>query len=115
MKVASAASSPAEELAINRVRTIIERELEKRRASHAGGVGMEALGGEGDGSGELGGLDCNGPSGGAFRFADWEGGEVSFLGSSLALVSEKSAGVDEKEGEVTPGLKALYEWLENLP
>ena len=38
----------AEQLAINRVRTILERELDKRRTSHAGGVGVESLGGEGE-------------------------------------------------------------------
>ncbi len=45
-------------LAINRVKTILERELERRRASRSRAVAVEGLGEE-DEKGELGsGLEC---------------------------------------------------------
>ncbi|TEB25910.1 P-loop containing nucleoside triphosphate hydrolase protein [Coprinellus micaceus] len=95
-------------LAINRVRTILERELEKRRVSTAGGVAVEGLGeDEGDG-GE--GTDGNAP----FRFEEWEGGEVVFLGTSAKPVEggdEKKDG-DEKSEAEDGGLAELKDWLE---
>ncbi|KAK7693778.1 hypothetical protein QCA50_003350 [Cerrena zonata] len=54
LKASSTATS--EQLAINRARSVLERELEKRRTSHAGGVGVESLGEEDEGSSELGRL-----------------------------------------------------------
>lgn len=105
----ASANTSAEQLAINRVRTILERELDKRRTSHAGGVNIESLGGEGEEGSELGGLDCNG--GGEFRFAEWEGGEVSFIGTSIRF--GKAEVLDEKSTE--DGLTPLREWLVDLP
>ncbi|KDQ61047.1 hypothetical protein JAAARDRAFT_570856 [Jaapia argillacea MUCL 33604] len=105
----------SEQLAINRVRTILERELEKRKASQVGGVGMEGLGEdsmEGQG-GEVDGLECSGGVG--FRFKDWEGGEVGFVGSYVRVgrVAEvKEDGEKGEEGE--SGLEALEEWLDEL-
>ncbi|RDB22139.1 Signal recognition particle receptor subunit beta [Hypsizygus marmoreus] len=95
-------------LAINRVRTVLERELEKRRVSQSGGVGVEGLGAEGEKS-EMGGLDCNSPAGSAFKFADWEGGEVAFIGTSVKIgkVPEDA----EKVGD--DGLASLREWLDD--
>ncbi|KAI0072794.1 P-loop containing nucleoside triphosphate hydrolase protein [Panus rudis PR-1116 ss-1] len=102
------AAASREQLAINRVRSVFERELEKRRTSQAGGVGVESLGSEGDQeSSELGGLECSGS--GEFKFDQWEGGEISFLGTSVSL--EKNS---EKAGEVD-GLSPLREWLEEIP
>ncbi|KAI0818641.1 signal recognition particle receptor beta subunit-domain-containing protein [Irpex lacteus] len=98
----ASASATAEQLAINRVRTILERELDKRRTSHAGGVGVESLGGEGEEGTELGGLECAGN--GEFRFAEWEGGEVAFFGTSVAVGKAK-----EKDG-----LAPFREWLWEL-
>jgi len=98
-------SSTIEALAINRVKTILERELEKRRASQSGGVGVEELGEEGART-ELGGLECSGEKG-VFRFDAWEGGEVVFLGTSVK--TEKS--VEEKDG--VDGLASLREWMED--
>ena len=49
-------SASATQLAVSRVRTILERELEKRRASHAHGVGVESLGAE-DADTHVGGLE----------------------------------------------------------
>lgn len=106
LKASSSASS--EQLAINRVRTILERELDKRKASHAGGVGVESLGGEGEEVSELGGLECSGS--GEFRFAEWEGGEVSFIGTSVTVGKAAAVG-DEKADGLTP----LREWLAHLP
>ncbi|KAF9819789.1 hypothetical protein IEO21_01880 [Rhodonia placenta] len=76
------AQATPDQLAINRVRTILERELERRRASQAGGVGIEGLGAEGAES-ELGGLECSGA--GEFKFENWEGGDVSFVGTYVAV------------------------------
>ncbi|EIN07239.1 P-loop containing nucleoside triphosphate hydrolase protein [Punctularia strigosozonata HHB-11173 SS5] len=109
---ASGANTP-DQLAINRVRSILERELEKRRATHAGSVGMESLGGDGEEGGELGGLDCAG-GGGVFRFADWDGGEVEFLGTSVAYPSEKGEATDEMTPSDARGLSSLRQWLDSV-
>ncbi|KAI0054016.1 P-loop containing nucleoside triphosphate hydrolase protein [Auriscalpium vulgare] len=107
---ASAAAVP-DQLAINRVRTVLERELEKRRVSQSGAVGIEGLGADGEESSEGAGLECNGPSGGSFKFAEWEGGEVEFLGTSVAVGEKVSA--EEKSGG--KGISELSQWLEELP
>lgn len=104
----SSANATAEQLAITRVRTILERELDKRRTSHAGGVGVESLGAEGDESSELGGLDCTGS--GEFRFSEWEGGEVSFFGTSVSV--GKAVPLSDEKGQ--DGLAPLREWLLEL-
>lgn len=89
------------------MRTVLERELEKRRATQAGGVGVEGLGAaEGEGA-ELGGLETTGGTSG-FRFADWEGGEVHFLGTSV-----KEGGVEDEKAQ-SAGLAPLLEWLEEI-
>jgi len=107
----SSSNTPADQLAVNRVRTILERELEKRRQSQAGGMGIESLGGsEGDNT-EVSGLECGGVGGGVFRFSDWEGGEVTFLGTSVSRTGEKVQ--DEKAGN-TDGLEGLQRWLSDL-
>ncbi|THH13863.1 hypothetical protein EW146_g6401 [Bondarzewia mesenterica] len=93
-------TSTPDQLAVNRVRTILERELEKRRASETGGVGIEGLGADGGESSELGGLECSGASGGAFKFAEWEGGEVDFVGTSVS-VGKSLAVEDEKADKST--------------
>lgn len=100
-------NATSEQLAINRVRTILERELDKRKASHAGGVGVESLGGEGEEGTELGGLEC---SGSEFKFAEWEGGEVTFVGTSVSV--GKAAVLDSEKRD---GLSDLREWLVDLP
>ncbi|KAI9570478.1 P-loop containing nucleoside triphosphate hydrolase protein [Boletus coccyginus] len=88
-----ASSNPASDVAITRVRTILERELEKRRASQTGGVGVESLGAEGEGM-EVGGLECSG-AGGAFKFSEWEGGEVEFLSTWVKVGEAKEDGLAE--------------------
>jgi len=109
---ATSSSGPPDQLAINRVRAILERELEKRRQSQVGGMGVESLGGEGDGS-ELSGLECRGSGGGAFRFSDWDGGEIVFLGTSIAM---KEGMVEEEKAPGSDnGLNGLQQWLEDLP
>ncbi|KAJ7172305.1 P-loop containing nucleoside triphosphate hydrolase protein [Mycena filopes] len=94
LKSGSAASATSESLAITRVKTILERELEKRRVAQSGGVGVEGLGEEGERT-EMGGLECTGEKG-VFKFDAWEGGEVLFLGTS-----------------VKEGLAPLREWIED--
>ncbi|KAF9469424.1 signal recognition particle receptor beta subunit-domain-containing protein [Collybia nuda] len=108
LRATSPSHSASKELAINRVKTILERELEKRRVSQSGGVGVEGLGAEGERA-ELGGLECNGDAGATFKFDDWEGGEVTFIGSSVSL--EKSNQDTEKAEE--DGLLSLREWLDD--
>lgn len=107
----TAASGPPDQLAINRVRTILERELEKRKESQAGGLGMESLGGDGDAV-EVSGLECSGSGSGGFRFSDWEGGEVVFLGTSVDMGNKDIVEDEKKSGS---GLDALEQWLEDLP
>lgn len=99
-----ASSNSASEVAITRVRTILERELEKRKVSQSGGVGVESLGAEGEGT-EMSGLECSGAAGGAFKFDEWEGGDVGFL-STWVKVGE----VKEEED----GLDGLKDWLSQL-
>ncbi|KAH9857146.1 P-loop containing nucleoside triphosphate hydrolase protein [Lenzites betulinus] len=105
----STATASSEQLAINRVRTILERELEKRRVSHVNGVAVEGLGAE-DAESELGGLECSGT--GEFKFADWEGGEIGFIGTSVA-VGRAAPIVTEKQPE-GDDLISFREWLEEL-
>jgi len=109
----SSTNTPADQLAINRVRTILERELEKRRQSQAGGMGIESLGGgEGDNT-EVSGLECRG---GVFKFSEWEGREVTFLGTSTPGAGEKvrdEKAEDEKVGNVG-GLESLRQRLSDL-
>ena len=107
----STANASAEQLAINRVRTILERELEKRRASHANGVGVEGLGAE-DADSQMGGLECSGS--GEFKFAEWEGGEVGFVGTSVSVGKQAVIAADEKHTE-NDALSSLREWLDDLP
>ncbi|EJD02388.1 uncharacterized protein FOMMEDRAFT_124808 [Fomitiporia mediterranea MF3/22] len=109
----SSSTQDRSSLAISRVRTVLERELEKRRSVAAGGVGVEDLGAEGEGT-EMGGLECGGS--GVFRFAEWEGGEVGFAASYVKVgehVNQEKAG--EKGGDASVGLDALRNWLEDLP
>lgn len=103
----SAASASPSALSITRVKTILERELEKRRVSQSGGVGVEGLGAEGERS-DMGGLECSGSAGGVFKFDEWEGGEVIFLGTSVQV--GKAPEDDEKAGEDSLG--NLREWLD---
>ncbi|KIK99285.1 hypothetical protein PAXRUDRAFT_822906 [Paxillus rubicundulus Ve08.2h10] len=104
-----ASSNSATSVAISRVCTILERELEKRRASQSGGVGMESLGADGEGS-EMGGLDCSGPAGGTFKFSEWEGGEVYFAATWVKVGENKD--VEKSSGE--DGLDGLKEWLNQV-
>ncbi|CAE6495616.1 unnamed protein product [Rhizoctonia solani] len=97
--------------AISRVTAVLERELEKRRAAQAGGVGVEGLGETEGGEGESG-LEC---TGGIFKFAQWEGGEVGFGEGWVKVPREGVEKVeDEKEGGTEDGLDPLREWLESL-
>ncbi len=113
LKTGSASvTSSSEQLAINRVRTVLERELEKRRRSHTGRIAMDELGAEGEDNTELGGLDCTGPPGEAFKFADWEGGDIDFVGSWVR-VGER-VGVEEEKGEGSEGIGRLLAWLIQL-
>jgi len=107
----SSSNTPVDQLAINRVRTILERELEKRRQSQTGGMGIESLGGgEGDNTG-VSGLECGGVGDGVFRFSEWEGGEITFLGTSISRTGEKVQ--DEKVGSIG-GLEGLQQRLSDL-
>lgn len=95
---------------INRAKSILERELERRRSSQSGKVAIEGLGFENDGGEEteLGGLECSGQSG-EFKFANWDGGEVAFVASSMVGVGEDG---DEKSDDAD-GLVGLREWLDD--
>jgi len=114
----ASAGTPSQErsaLATSRVRTILERELEARRAAQTSGVAVEGLGEEGESTEMAAGLDCTG--GGAFKFADWEGSEVTFVGSWVTS-GRKLIGANEKEekveSELEVGLDGLRDWLDTL-
>ena len=113
LKTGSAsATSSLEQLAINRVRTVLERELDKRRRSHTGRVAIDELGAEGEDNTELGGLDCTGRPGEAFKFADWEGGDIGFIGSWVK-VGERVE-LEEEKGKGGEGIERLFSWLGQL-
>ena len=108
--LSSSSTQDRSSLAISRVRTVLERELEKRRQVAAAGVGVEGLGAEGEGT-EMGGLECgNSPT---FRFSEWEGGEIAFAASYVKVGESPSEekGVDEKGSDEFSGLDALRNWL----
>lgn len=108
----SSLSQDRSALAISRVRTVLERELEKRRVAQAGGVGVEGLGAEGEGT-ELGGLECRT---GTFKFAEWEGGEVHFLSSWVKIGNTANEKHNrEKSNEDADGLDDFRLWLDDLP
>jgi signal recognition particle receptor subunit beta len=115
LKTGGLSATPSlEQLAINRVRTVLERELNKRRRSHTGTVAIDELGAEGEDTSELGGLDCTGPAGEMFKFADWEGGEIEFIGSWVS-VGETVELEDEKGGGAGgEGIRGLLTWLQGL-
>ncbi|CAE6520898.1 unnamed protein product [Rhizoctonia solani] len=97
--------------AVTRVTAVLERELEKRRAAQAGGVGVEGLGETEGGEGESG-LEC---TGGTFKFSQWEAGEVGFGEGWVKVPREDVEKTeDEKEGATGDGLDSLREWLESL-
>lgn len=105
LKTGSSSHTNAATLAVNRVKAILERELEKRRLSQSGGINIEGLGEEGERS-DMGGLECGEKEGSTFKFDDWEGGEVMFLGTSAVPNASPS---DEK----TTGLGPFQEWIES--
>ncbi|KAK0240056.1 P-loop containing nucleoside triphosphate hydrolase protein [Armillaria nabsnona] len=97
--MAGSANASSDALAINRVKTVLERELEKRRDAQSGSLGVEGL--------ELGGLECAGTAK-TFRFSDWEGTEVHFIATS---VKQSVKGVDDEKGGPHIGLGSLQELL----
>ena len=108
------ATSSLEQLAINRVRTVLERELSKRRRSHTGSVAIDELGAEGEDNSELGGLDSAGPPGETFKFAEWEGGEIGFIGSWVSV--GETVELEDEKGRSTggDGIRGLETWLQAL-
>jgi len=108
LKSGSSAATTSSTLAINRVKSILERELEKRRASQSGGVGVEGLGAEGERS-DMGGLECSGP-GGVFKFAQWDGGDIEFIGTFVKVGLE----ADDEKGSNLHGLDAFCEWVHEI-
>ncbi|KAF8912117.1 hypothetical protein CPB84DRAFT_1812255 [Gymnopilus junonius] len=106
-KTSSSSGTSPTTLAVNRVKAILERELEKRRASQSGGVNVEGLGEEGERT-DLGGLECGEKEGSTFKFGDWEGGEITFIGTSI--VSNSSSG---EKGAPT-NLEPLWQCLEEF-
>ena len=117
--LASGASQDKETLAVSRVCTILERELEKRRVAATSGVGIEGLGSsasgftssEGDENLVMAGLGCGLDR--PFRFYDWEGGEVELVASWVTADSGKNESKEKFESE-TPGLDGFFSWLESL-
>lgn len=101
------ASADAGAVAISRVKTVLERELERRRQNQTGGVTVEGLGEEDAERSDWGGLEC-GAANSTFHFDDWEGGPVTFLATSVRVGQQ--AIVDEK---AAVGLSPLWEWLED--
>ena len=86
-------NASAQTLAINRVKSVLERELEKRRSSQTKGINIEGLGEEGERT-DMGGLECGEKEVSSFKFDEWEGGEISFLGTSTVQTGEKESGLE---------------------
>lgn len=111
--------------AVQRVRTILERELERRRRGAASGAGGMAALGEEEGGGENGvgaGLDITGDEKEAFTLEKWEGGEVD-VRATWVNVKRSSDGHttddEEHEGEKggvksEDGLAGLVQWIVDL-
>jgi len=126
------------EIAVNRVRSILERELTKRANDLRNSVSIEGLGSDQpssssgdqgviDASSGLTGLECVGGSGGGkegFKFANWEYGEVDFVSSWVEVsrqefddedtsgdtsAEEKGIGARDEDGE--DGLAEVKGWL----
>ncbi|KAH9966620.1 signal recognition particle receptor beta subunit-domain-containing protein [Russula dissimulans] len=112
LKTGNISATSLEQLAINRVRAVLERELDKRRRSHTGSVAIDELGAEGEDNSELGGLDCISPPGEPFKFAEWEGGEIDFVGSWVT-VGERVE-LDDEKGTGGEGIQGLSGWLQGL-
>lgn len=107
--LSTSSSSTRETVAAERVRTILERELEKRRQSSLTGVGVGGLGetGEEDDGAIQGGLETL--SGGPFTFATWEGGEVTSIGGCVEKQTQ-----EKLEATTMSGLVGLESWLDGL-
>jgi signal recognition particle receptor subunit beta len=73
---------------------------------------MDELGAEGEDNTELGGLDCVGRPGEAFKFADWEGGDIEFLSSYVKVGERVELGEEKGRGE--DGIERLLTWLGQL-
>lgn len=111
--------------AVQRVKTILERELERRRRGAASGAGgMASLGEEeeGGGTGVGAGLDITGDEKDVFKFEKWEGGEVD-VRASWVDVKRSSDGhttdEEEHEGEKgqargDDGLSEVVQWVVDL-
>ena len=74
-------------------------------------MGIESLGGGGGENAEVSGLECSGEGGGVFRFSDWEGGEVTFLGTFTSKPGEK---VQDEKASSIGGLDSLQRRLSDL-
>jgi len=121
------ASSSRPKVATDRVRSILERELEKRRLQSISGVGVGGLGDgvekgaeTGENSVEMGGLECTGSGG--FAFDRWEGGEVTIISGSVKGASDSFTNEKDNDGgshggsstSTKGGLGLLTEWIEEL-
>ncbi|KAA1479209.1 P-loop containing nucleoside triphosphate hydrolase protein [Dentipellis sp. KUC8613] len=97
--------SGLQDLAVTRVRTVLERELEMRRISEKGAVGVEDMEADRGNTSDVGSLDYCNASGGTFRFTQWEGSMVDFLGTTLGIGS-----IEETSHN---GLHGLTQWLQS--
>jgi hypothetical protein len=110
--------------AVQRVRTILERELERRRRGAASGAGgMAGLGEEeGGGSGVGAGLDITGDEKEPFTFEKWEGGEIDVRATWVDVrrsTDGHTTDDEEREGEKDgvrdeDGLAGLVQWIVDL-
>ncbi len=103
-------------LATSRVRTILERELEARRAAQASGVAVEGLGEEGEGT-EMGGVG-HARAEGRSSSRTGRGADVTFVGTWVAsgrkLVGVNSEKDEKRDAEAEDGLDGLRDWLDTL-
>jgi signal recognition particle receptor subunit beta len=114
----SAYNTPTGEIAISRVKSVLERELAKRSMLQKQSVGIDKMGEE-NLDVAIDGLEFRGT--GMFKFSDWAHGEVTFLSSSVRIerddfaASEKPQ--DSEKASVSPtedGLKQLKDWVLEL-
>ena len=106
--------SRARGLAKERVKAVLERELEKRAKAARIGVSVDTEEG-GEGATAMGGLECLGGDG-PFRFDKWEGGDIDFTGGWVDVVRDDGIVLSKPSADSEEdGLEELKEWLEALP
>ena len=57
-------------------------------------MAIDELGADGGDDSEWGGLDCNGAPGESFKFSEWEGGDIEFVGTWVNAGEKTESKID---------------------